>query len=102
MNDFRFPGVAAAIARAAGEGVTAAGKAFAAELRGAGRNATHRMGLDGTTTVALEGANVVAPEFGTLSSPAQPVLSPALRARRAEVARQIGRSVAKALARKNP
>ncbi|MGQ0740926.1 MAG: hypothetical protein ACT4OG_01335 [Alphaproteobacteria bacterium] len=79
------------IARAANEGTIAAARTFAAQT---GANAAE---LEGTISVVLEGANAVAHEFGTLHSPARPVLSPALRERRREIVRATGEHIAKAL-----
>jgi hypothetical protein len=88
-----FADAARHIARVANEGTITAGNTFASALG----NLTLDTALDGTVTIALEGANAVAREFGTLKLPAQPVLSPALRARRREVAQTVGVTIGHAL-----
>lgn len=93
MSKLFFADAAHHIARVANEGTVTAGHAFAGALGGASLNAA----LDGTVTIALEGANAVAREFGTVNSPAQPVLSPALRARRREVTQTVGVTIGRAL-----
>jgi len=86
-----FHDAARTIARAANSGTLSVARALAADL---GARAHH---LDGTVIIALEGAQAVAREFGTLGSPARPVLSPALRARRREIARSVAAQIGKAL-----
>jgi hypothetical protein len=86
-----FTNAAKTIARAANQGTVTVGLALASDL------GARSHGLDGTVTISLEGANAVAHEFGTLSSPARPVLSPALRARRREVTRAVAAQIGKAL-----
>lgn len=86
-----FADAAQTIARAANDGTIDVGRAFASDLGARSHD------LEGTVTIALDGANAVAHEFGTLASPARPVLSPALRARRREIARAVAAAIGKAL-----
>lgn len=90
-----FADAAQTIARAANDGTISVGRVFASDLRAGGHNIN--ADLEGTVTIALEGAQAVTHEFGTLSSPARPVLSPALRARRREIARAVAVAIGKAL-----
>jgi hypothetical protein len=86
-----FSDAAQTIARAANQGTITAARSLAAQT------GAHVAELEGTVSIELEGANAVAREFGTHASPAKPVLSPALRACRRAIVRDVGAQIAKAL-----
>jgi hypothetical protein len=94
---FSFAGAEATLARAASTGVAAAAESFASTLRANGERTSVETAPDGAARVVLEGAGAVQREFGTQSSPAKPVLGPALQANRPLIGESIARSIAQSL-----
>ena len=85
------------LAAASAKGTAEAAETFATTLRNAGESVSVQTRADGSASVTLEGAGAVTREFGTRTSPARPVLSPALQESRARMKAIVARKIAAAL-----